>query len=95
MVMAAQRGSGLGSIEVRADGVTLRTALRRVIEIERHDITRIEVKRIRQLSGWRTNFYFVRGGKRATHYFVALRTSALRSALAELGYAVLDVQARS
>jgi hypothetical protein len=95
MVMAAQRGSGLGSIEVRADGVTLRTAFRRVIEIERHDITRIEVKRIRNMSGWRTNFYFVRGKERARHYFVALRTSALRSALTELGYAVVDVQARS
>ena len=92
MGMPAQRGSGLGSIEVRADGVTLRTALRREIEIGREDITRVEVKRIR-LPLWRgTNFYFVRSeGKRARHYFAAFRTSALRSALDGLGYAVVDV----
>ena len=96
MGMAWQRGSGLGSIEVRVDGVTLRTALRREIEIGRDEIIRVEIRRIRLPLWWGTNFYFVRGdGKRAGHYFAALRTSALRSALAELGYAVVDVSTRS
>ena len=92
MGMPAQKGSGLGSIEVRAAGVTLRTALRQEIEIGRDDITRVEVKRARQPRWWGTNFYFVGDdGKRARHYFAAFRTSALRSALNGLGYAVVDV----
>ena len=96
MGMPAQRGSGLGSIEVRADGVTLRTAFQRQIEIGRDDITRIEVRRIRQPLWWGTNFYFVRGdGERARHYFAAYRTSALRVALDGHGYAVVDVLTRS
>ncbi|MGB8857953.1 MAG: hypothetical protein WCC60_01790 [Ilumatobacteraceae bacterium] len=73
--------------------MTLRTALRREIEIGRDDIARVEVKRIRRPPfWWATNFYFVGGDyKRESQYFVAFRTSALRAALDGLGYTVVDV----
>lgn len=91
MGLPAQRGSGLGSIEVRTDGVTMRTALRRQIELKRADIRRVEVRPIRLPFWWATNFYFVGDDdKRARHYFVAYRTKALRASFEALGYAVAD-----
>ena len=92
MGSSSQRGNGLGSIEVDETGVTLRTALRREIEVRREEITRVEVRRVRVPPFWyATNFYFVGvNGQRAGHYFVSFRASALRSAFDTLGYKTVD-----
>lgn len=97
MVTPAQRGSGLGSIEVGATGVTMQTALRRMIEIRREDVARVEVNTVRLPPfSWATNFSLVGGdNKRARHYFAAYRTSALRAAFDALGYTVVDAWRRA